>query len=378
MAALGFALDAAGIIIPVAFEIAGAKTDSRSATVVQIMTGDGNDTTPLSNGGGDWPHVALWDQDGGRIGQDHKDGKIDQNNDPNKEGKYEVKHSQNGGKYVDPGYIMLSQHGHDAICIASVQVSNGAITSTWYGDTGYSCGQSWFYSSRKFGADLSAPKCVWLDGDHTNDINAKAVSWHINDMIPASDKIAMYNSNIDYLCKATARFSFWGDLLPDSLIPFYTPKLEYNLDSVSGGEGADKDPDRALDKSVIDKSVEMYRGGHVKRTVSRAPVKRNLRRRGHNHDPRHLVVTEMQGHSARELCDHPNSYGHDLVSLGEDKGFCDMVEKRWYALCDGSNAGNCFDVEKRTLIGHGGINARGEASTQGVPQKRYETHAYWK
>ncbi|RYP77011.1 hypothetical protein DL769_003496 [Monosporascus sp. CRB-8-3] len=383
--ALGFVMDAAGIFLPLGFEIADAIPDNRATTMVQIMTGDGNDTHPLHDAGGAVPHVAIWNQDGERLGQVNpgNEAKIDQNNDPI-HGRIEVKHNQNGGGYDDPGYILLSQHEHDAICIASVQVSNGAISSTFYGDTGYACGQSWFYSSREFGTDYVKPKCVWLDGDHTNGINAKAISWHINDMIPANDKIEMFNSNPNYLCGSTPRFSFWGDLLPDSLIPFFKPKLEYNTDSVSGGQGADKDPDRALDKRTYDKSVQMYQGGSAKReperTASRPDVRRrNLKRRGHNHDPSHLVVSEKRDHSARELCEHPNSYGYDFVSTLEG-GYCDMETKRYYPLCDPDlNVHHtCFDVERRSLVGAGGINARGEASTVGVSVKRYETHTHWK
>lgn len=381
--ALGFVLDAAGVFIPLGFAIADAIPDNRASTIIQIMTGNGNDTHPLNNGGGNVPHVALWNQDGKRLGQVNPGSKqkISQNNDP-KEGRIEVKYNQNGGDYEDPGYIMLSQQEGDAICIASIQVSNGAISSTFYGDTGYSCGQSWFYSSREFGDKLVMPKCVWLDGDHTNGINAKALSWHLNDLVPTDDKIEMFNSNPDYLCKSTPRFSFWGDLLPDSMIPFFQPKLEYNRDSVSGGQGADKNPDRALDKKVYDKSVQMYQGGSAKReerTATRPDVRaRNLKRRGNNHNPSHLIVSEKHGHSARELCEHPNSYGYDFVST-TDGGYCDMETKRFYPVCDHVNdvTHTCFDVERRALVGTGGINARGEASTVGVPVKRYETHDRW-
>ncbi|KAI1140155.1 hypothetical protein F5Y05DRAFT_424086 [Hypoxylon sp. FL0543] len=384
--ALGFVLDVAGAFIPLGFAIADAIPDNRASTIIQIMTGNGNKTHPLSNGGGNVPHVAIWDQDGNRLGQVNpgKKAKIDQNNDP-KQGRIEVMYNQNGGGYVDPGYILLSQQENDAICIASVQVSNGAISSTFYGDTGYSCGQSWFYSSREFGDQLIMPKCVWLDGDHTNKINAKSISWHINDLVPTDDKIAMFNSNPDYLCKSTPRFSFWGDLLPDSLIPFFEPQLEYNRDAATGGQGADVDPDRALDKKVYDKSVQMYLGGNAKRepererAATRPDVRpRNLKRRGNNHDPSHLVVSSKRGHSARELCEHPNSYGWDFVST-TDGLYCDMETKRMYPVCDhpGGVTHTCFDVERRTLVGAGGINARGEASAVGVPVKRYESHDHW-
>ncbi|KAI1453698.1 hypothetical protein F4805DRAFT_442525 [Annulohypoxylon moriforme] len=227
------------------------------------------------------------------------------------------------------------------------------------------------------------PKCVWLDGDHTNKINAKSMSWHINDMVPSHDKIKMYNSNTDYLCKSTPRFSFWGDLLPDSSIPFFKPRLQYNPDSQSGGQGADVDPKRAIDKKTYDKSVQMYKGGSAKREPERAATRpdvrpRNLKRVGYNHNPSHLIISDKNPHSARELCDHPNSYGYDLASTAEG-GYCDMETKTFYPLCDPSKGvtHTCFDVIKRVLVGAGGINARGEASTVGVPTKSYDTYDHW-
>lgn len=71
------------------------------------------------------------------------------------------------------------------------------------------------------------------------------------------------------------------------------------------------------------------------------------------------------------------SFGWDIVSL-EDKLYCDMVDKVLYPLCGGVVTGKCFDLERKMLVGEGGINKRGEASTVGVPVKKYETHRHWK
>ncbi|KAH6681325.1 hypothetical protein B0J14DRAFT_529740 [Halenospora varia] len=378
-AVLGFTFNLAGVIVPVAFAIKDAIPKEAGISMVSILTGDGTTKNPLRDAGGTVPHIALWDNNGQRLAQYHSKNseKMVQGGKPT---MISLAHTQNGNKFADPYYVMLSQLDTDAVCIASVQVSNGAITGTFYGDTGFSCGQSWFYSSRQLGAELVTPKCVWLDGDHSNGLNARAMSFHLNDMIPSNDKINMYSKNNDYLCKSTPRFSYWGNLLPDAIIPFFNPPLEYNTDDKSGGEGADVDPDLALDKIVYDKGVFMKQGEKTAHRRNNRPgisPETNSTRQGANHDPSHLVITEMDGQSAKELCEHPNSYGWDLVSI-KDNYYCDMTEKEIYNLCDEVTKSNCFDLQRKVLVGHGGISARGEVSQDGVPMKKYDTSAHWK
>lgn len=372
----GFALDLAGVLVPIGIAIAdGLQTKAGPQTTVSIVVGDGNATSPLSGAGGTVPHVALWDNNGNRIGQWHPSGNDDKVWQDSQR-VITVDHNQNGGKDADPLYVMLSQLDTDAVCISAIQVSNGIISGSFYGDTGFTCGQSWFYSTRAMGDSFITPKCVWLDADHTNDINARAVSFHVNDLIPATDKLDEYSANTDYLCKSSPRFSFWGNLLPNGIPPFFDPPLQYQIDSVSGGQGADVDPDLVIDKVTYDKSVYMYQGEpKSSKRASRPDKPRSTNRDGYNPDPSHLVITQQVGHSAKELCEHPNSYGPDLVSLN-DGLYCDMVDKTLYNLCDKRITSNCFDLGNRRLVGL--LNARGESSTAGVRQKLYENVAEWK
>ncbi|CCF43236.1 hypothetical protein CH063_13000 [Colletotrichum higginsianum] len=115
----------------------------------------------------------------------------------------EPKHSQ-----ADPYYVILSQTNNDVICISDVLVSNGKISGAFYGDTGYKCGQFWFASENRIGSDFEAPRCIWPDANHNNDINARAISFHLNDMQPNEDKLQQYYENLDTLCNSTPRFSF--------------------------------------------------------------------------------------------------------------------------------------------------------------------------
>jgi hypothetical protein len=79
---------------------------------------------------------------------------------------------------VDPYYLTMSNLGYDAIYIAVVTISTQKIS------TGFHCGQSWFLSTNRTGATYATPKCVWFDGDRTNNINAMAVTFHINYLAP--------------------------------------------------------------------------------------------------------------------------------------------------------------------------------------------------
>ncbi|RDL42246.1 Uncharacterized protein BP5553_02225 [Venustampulla echinocandica] len=365
--ALGFILNAAGLFVPIALEAEYAKLKPKESTSVQIIVGSGDSTT-----GGTVPHVALWDDDGSRIGQYSPGAK-----DTIGEGDVKtiiVEHSQTVPKYkqADPYYVMLSNQENNAICIAAITVANQKISGTFYGDTGYTCGQSWFLSQNRIGSNFEKPRCVWLDADHTNKINARALSFHLNDMASSQSKLDEYADNKDTLCKSTPRFSIWGNLLPNGVIPFFNPKLEYLDDGTS--EGADKDPQRVIDKNnQYDKSVYLHLGeNHHNARQSR----RSISATSANHNPEHLIITDHAEDNVRELCEHPNSYGWDIVSTSQGL-FCDMEHKQLYPLCSATIKDNCFDLNKKVIISKDGLGARDEFPAY-VPLKNYTSHQHWK
>ena len=280
-----------------------------------------------------------------------------------------------GNKQADPYYIMLTNLENDALCIAAITVANQKISGTFYGDTGAKCGQSWFLSDNDIGSNFQKPKCVWIDADHSNKINARALSFHLNDMAPSTDKMTQYQEKPETLCQSTPRFSFWGNLLPDGIIPFFNPKLEYKEDSSNGGQGADKDPARVVDKpNQYNKAVYMHQGEKPKRSSPQA------HRRGAgsaNHDPSHLIVTDDKGHDVREVCSHANSYGWDIASTVQQV-YCDMEHKQLYALCGAQGPkDNCFDLQAKKIVPKGGVHARAEHIAT-VPGKEYTSFAHWK
>ena len=287
--------------------------------------------------------------DGHRIGQWHpgKKSYINQNYT----GTVVIEHSQTEPKYsqADPYYIMLSQVNNDGLCISAISVSNTKISGLFWGDIGYKCGQTWFANTNRIGDTFRASKCVWLDADHENDINARAMSFHLNDIVFSDEKLEQYKEYPDTLCKSTPRFSFWGNLLPDGTPPFFQPPLRYKDDN-----GADEDMSRVLDdpEHPWDKGAWMI------------PQKVNLfkrhkpkaRPRNGNKDPSHLIISDQQT-NVQEICDSDTSYGWDIVSTRQGI-FCDMEHHIAYPLCKGGHVTKCFDLENKTLVPARGLNLR--------------------
>ncbi|KAF1987329.1 hypothetical protein K402DRAFT_376058 [Aulographum hederae CBS 113979] len=363
--AVGFALDAASFLVPLALMDGGPKPPDLATTSIKMYMGHG-----AKDAAGKCPHIALWDNDGNRIGQSHPDKKchIDEGN------VYQVSipHSQTSppDSQADPYYVMLSQLDDDAICIASVAVNGIKIQGSFFGDTGYMCGQSWFPSDNAIGSDFSKPRCVWLDANHDNDINARAISFHLNDLNPDTEKMAQYRENQDTLCRSSPRFSFWGNLLPDGIPPFFLPKLEY-----IGDNGRDKDINRILDdpNNPVDKGVYLHQG-EPKSHKRQTPRQFGRRAKGANHDPSHLIITDRPDAGAREVCEHPTSYGWDIANTHENL-FCDMEHKQLYPLCDAAITQSCFDVEAKTLVP--GMQKRDEHFEKLRFGRSYSTEATW-
>lgn len=104
--------------------------------------------------------------------------------------------------------------------------------------------------------------------------------------------------------------TFWYDIWADDTIPFFSPPLEY-LD-----DGADKDISK-----VIDRDVNGF--PHAKKAVK----KRADKNRNSNIRPGHLAVSHNPKHSAKDVCEHPNSLGSDTVTTVEGT-YCDLKHRQ--------------------------------------------------
>lgn len=78
--------------------------------------------------------------------------------------------------------------------------------------------------------------------------------------------------------------------------------------------------------------------------------KRKQRRQVNQAYQNQLVVSNIDSHSAQELCESDTSSGPDFVSTSEGL-FCDMSEKQLWPLCSGVVTASCFDTTTNTIRG---------------------------
>ncbi|KAI7782906.1 hypothetical protein LA080_012779 [Diaporthe eres] len=225
--------------------------------------------------------------------------------------------------------------------------------------------QPWYASNLEIGL-------IWLDGDNTNAL-PQALSFQLDAFAESPDKKAQYIEWKDTLCKSTPRFSTWQDLDWNSLIPIFKPPLKYEADSVTGGQGGDKDFGRVVDNDdcPCDKEKERIlrlddkckdRGIQASQPPSDAATKKREempQREGGSKDIRRrfegqLVVSSQRSHNATELCDSETSFGPDFVST-EEGVFCSMSQKKTFPICchdrDSSEDTHiCFDLEVNALV----------------------------
>ena len=91
----------------------------------------------------------------------------------------------------------------------------------------------------------------------------------------------------------------------------------------------------------------------------------------------HVVISDIDSHSAKELCENHTSVGPDFVSTKEGL-YCDMCAHELWHVCSASVSKGCFDMTSRTMRPGGGIQGRDEASERVVPEKSYEKTTHWK
>ncbi|MCJ1367919.1 hypothetical protein MMC16_007055 [Acarospora aff. strigata] len=346
-------LNAAALLATIAVPLAdlAKKTTKEGLVNIQIGVGSGGDAT-----GGNVPHVALWDEKGSRIGQHHPKSK--ERIEAGQTASFSIASYQTKPKdsTAQPEYIMLSMNDNDAICVTFIYVSDNRAQWAWYGDLGWKCGADWYPSNQKVGSGTYTPKCVWIDKNHSKGIRSQGLSLHMPDFSSTEAMFQQYIDNPDTLCKSTPRMKMWGEIWPDSSIPTFQPPLKYTA------TGADEDPHRVIDKT--------------KRQDPKAF--RQPKRENSNNRPGHLVLSNIEGHSAKELCESETSLGADFVSTAEGV-YCDMTAKQQWPLCSDSITTSCFDLNRKTMRGGNRVlQTRDKATGRIVPDKSYKTVDHWK
>ncbi|KAL4983937.1 hypothetical protein BDW68DRAFT_181140 [Aspergillus falconensis] len=336
----------------------GEDVDPDKLVSVSVVTG------AAPNAGGSIPHLAVWDEHGNRIGQY----KGDENGHINEQGtkSFTVSPDQNGGKQAIPDYLLMVMQESDALCVSAIVVSGGSYQRVWTGDMAYTCGAQWYHSKASYGNSNAPVRCAWFDADHSNGIIAKGLSLHMESFSSDPGLLKQYKQNQKRLCQNTRRMTFHEDIVPDALVPYFDPPLEYNA------QGGMKSPNRG-----IDRKTRAYPDGTFDRKHARDLMARNVTSsvKGlKNNAPDLLIISNQDGHSAKELCDHPMSLGPDFVDVPE-KLFCDMETGKVWPLCEDASSESCFDLDAKQMRQSLG-SSKGAAKFVS-PVKQYKSHEEW-
>ncbi|KAF2200758.1 hypothetical protein GQ43DRAFT_60948 [Delitschia confertaspora ATCC 74209] len=176
------------------------------------------------------------------------------------------------------------------------------------------------------------------------------------------------------------------------MIKFFSPPLKYTRQGEpkpDSSGGAPLKPNQGIDRktNAYPDGTDMKIGTHRKmirgeplaanETYTPLPGLTGVK----NPEPFVIIESHLEGHSAKELCEHPMSLGPDFVSVTE-KIMCDMETEKWWPLCDEGHTDLCFDLEKKVMrpaseATRQRLKRRGEV-VPGVNVKEYSTHKVWK
>ncbi|KAJ0413161.1 hypothetical protein BJY00DRAFT_320069 [Aspergillus carlsbadensis] len=303
------------------------QEDPDKQIYVSLLNGD------APSGDGSIPHIALWDEGGSRIGQYHGSANGHLGKEQTK--TITINPTQNGNHQATPHYLLLSMEERDAICLSVITVAGNSVQWIWTGDMGYTCGAQWYHSGSRFGSSNKEVKCVWFDKDHTNHARAEGLSLHLPSFATDEALVHQYSANDARLCRVIQRMTFHESITSDSLVATFQPPLKYTSD------GAVIHPDRYINrytrayndrdnrweenhrkpatkpkqkpddhKRSHVRDWDLPRRGNSTSTTSTTSTVPSIR--GKNSQPDRLVISKAPGHSARELCEHPNSLGPDF------------------------------------------------------------------
>lgn len=204
----------------------------------------------------------------------------------------------------------------------------------------------------------SAPKCLWIDRNKSNDLPFQGFGYHIRDFVDNKDQASAYVKNNALMCKSGPRLRMYPDLQTQDPILFFKPELRYNTD------GTDVDPALVInnpgvmtDVSVFGRSLDDRATGtenNITLTPSdniysyTDPVKSYQLQQARRMFQGQLIISAMPTHSAKGLCESSSSFSPDFVSIPENL-YCDMDEKTLYGLCSDTQSSCCFDLGQTQL-----------------------------
>ncbi|KAK3325084.1 hypothetical protein B0H66DRAFT_636576 [Apodospora peruviana] len=438
-ATINFVAIAAGglLAVPSLLNLFNKPNTPANTIVVTVGFGDVNSSEPVPQGKdlkGPAPRVSLYDINGREIGAGFEDKQVLEG------GAIEIKMTGGAGTEASrvPAYISMSAVGlDDPICVSwltttSSSSSNGDFRS-WNAATARACNIPWYPSVAPFGGvgDLFQPPCVWLSPSGADGFPV-GMSARLTDFFfpgaseSAVNKSMQWNLHPDTLCNAPARQQFYKNM--GLCIPYYPsgdpvinqkdPETGFDLDFDKIKNGHTKDCDVAgvpfnnvdlgagvpdpklaeLESIIATASLQSTvvvglgkRRATATATATAEPtalvtelakMAEQKKESGLNKRCRenHLVITESEAHSAKDLCASESSWGPDMASVN-DGSYCDMCERKVYPICAASKerrmtvGHTCFDLKMKQLRVIGKVS---RSERDAVPVKAYQVVKHWK
>ncbi|RWA07791.1 hypothetical protein EKO27_g7314 [Xylaria grammica] len=327
-----------GILGIIQFGIDNFPQEKPSASTVRITVGldiQGG----LSNSGGDLPAVTLFNEGGGYLGRKTHPGKISSGDFHD----ITIEHFHGGGQQAT--YALFAAH-NDAICIAYTSITwPSGDQYGWTGDWAPTCGGNWYYSNVYLSGSNKKLDCMWIDGNGDQPQTGFQVHWpeFVNTTEnPLPNGEDGQKAKVDYLCNSGPPFKMYENPNPNSIVFWPQPDHQSSRDAPATESLATEKPLSARFRS-------MQHG---------APASHN-QPGGLTLMNRHLVISDLDQHSAAGLCESATSFGPDFLNTRTGT-FCRMANKSIWPVCDGAQiVDNCFDSGRMQLVING-ISARNQ------------------
>ncbi|KAL8797104.1 MAG: hypothetical protein Q9195_000571 [Heterodermia aff. obscurata] len=247
---------------------------------------------------------------------------------------------------VQAWQLTIAAGGSNAVCVQYVELAwQGTIASGFDGTWGQMCGQDWYYSTATWGVTQNGqpyrPACWWLDApdSHHHKNHPAQEVWANMESFVSGASVQGDNGTTDTYC-STDIVKFSATDNGDSK----NPSVPAGLNSDKPGSGPAKLRHRRVPSSRSASYPTATASGHSSQPTS--VVNETSVFMSSKGKLAQLVVSDIQAHSAKDLCDHSRSRGPDFVSRVENI-YCDMTAKRSYPLCKDKQTKDCFSLDKQ-------------------------------
>ncbi|KAL8820421.1 MAG: hypothetical protein Q9191_007519 [Dirinaria sp. TL-2023a] len=240
--------------------------------------------------------------------------------------------------------LTLRSGGSNAVCVQFVELAwQQSVTSGFDGTWGKMCGQDWYYSESTWGLtsdnQVYRPDCFWLDDGKKPQHPLKEM-WADMGAIVSGASVEGSNTSTATYCN-------------DQVMKFSSVKVSKTSNQVPAGlnqdsKGSNTPPSKrsrimgSSHHAAPSAMPKTYVNGTQTNDTLPGPLNGTFI--SINGTQNQLVISDIESHSAKELCAHPNSRGPDFVSQAENL-FCDMTTRAIHSLCTSSQTTDCFSID---------------------------------